>query len=239
MFDLSDAYRALELEPGASAAEIREAWRDLATVWHPDRFPDNERLRRKAEERLKRINLAYERLRSANGMAADPSPHGYRSASDVEVDPWEVLRDGVRAWNLFRQKYSDVRPAFPGAQLARRAFEGIDFRECDLGRADLSGADLYKANLSRSTLRRANLSGADLNRAIALAADLTEANLSEANLASADRRGAALVRATFTGTNLVGARLEGADLGGAVGLTLRQLESAEIDAATRLPGKLG
>jgi hypothetical protein len=52
----------LGLEPGATLDEIKEAHRDLAKVWHPDRFGHDLRLRAKAEERLKEINGAYEGL---------------------------------------------------------------------------------------------------------------------------------------------------------------------------------
>lgn len=57
-------YQILEIEPGASPAEIREAYLDLAIVWHPDRFSDNPRLQKKAEEKIKRINAAYAFLKT-------------------------------------------------------------------------------------------------------------------------------------------------------------------------------
>jgi hypothetical protein len=57
------ALRVLGLPPGSSADDIKGAWRDLAKVWHPDRFPHDERLRRKAGDNLGRINEAYEALR--------------------------------------------------------------------------------------------------------------------------------------------------------------------------------
>jgi hypothetical protein len=58
-----DRYLAiLELGPGASLDEIKQAYRDLAQVWHPDRYPSNPRLRSKAEERFKTINDAYQKL---------------------------------------------------------------------------------------------------------------------------------------------------------------------------------
>ena len=53
----------LGLSPGATPEQIQEAYRDLAKVWHPDRFGQDPRLRTKAEERLKRINEAREKLR--------------------------------------------------------------------------------------------------------------------------------------------------------------------------------
>ena len=60
------ALRVLGLPPGASANEIKSAWRDLAKVWHPDRFQHDERLRQKAGDNLGRINEAYESLRDYN-----------------------------------------------------------------------------------------------------------------------------------------------------------------------------
>jgi curved DNA-binding protein CbpA len=59
-----EAFDVLALEPGATAAEIKEAYRDLVKVWHPDRFGHDPRLRRKAEEKLHEINDAYRVLQS-------------------------------------------------------------------------------------------------------------------------------------------------------------------------------
>src|SRR5258705_12363455 len=51
--------RALGLAPGASEQAIREAYRGLVKVWHPDRFGTDPRLRQKAEEKLKEVNAAF------------------------------------------------------------------------------------------------------------------------------------------------------------------------------------
>ncbi len=57
-------YQVLEIEAGASQADIRQAYKDLAKVWHPDRFCSDAALQQKAQEKLKRINAAYEFLKS-------------------------------------------------------------------------------------------------------------------------------------------------------------------------------
>jgi len=46
----------------ATQAEIKDAYRVLAKVWHPDRFQGDERLRQQAEEKLKEINAAHQLL---------------------------------------------------------------------------------------------------------------------------------------------------------------------------------
>ncbi|NEQ37102.1 MAG: J domain-containing protein [Okeania sp. SIO3I5] len=63
MDEINQYYKILELEPGASLEEVKEAYRDLAFVWHPDRFVQNPRLQAKAQTRLKEINEAYHKLR--------------------------------------------------------------------------------------------------------------------------------------------------------------------------------
>ncbi len=62
MDDISACYRILDLEPGASLEDVKCSYRELVKVWHPDRFRGDPKLQAKAEEKLKRINLAYERL---------------------------------------------------------------------------------------------------------------------------------------------------------------------------------
>lgn len=57
--DPNQAYRVLGLQPGATLDEVKTAFRDLAQVWHPDRFPENDRLREKAMQNQKLINEAY------------------------------------------------------------------------------------------------------------------------------------------------------------------------------------
>ncbi|KAM3116445.1 GUN4 domain-containing protein [Phormidesmis sp. 146-33] len=64
MGNIAHYFQTLEIEPEATQAEIKQAYRDLILVWHPDRFCDNPRLRQKAEVKIKKINAAYEFLKS-------------------------------------------------------------------------------------------------------------------------------------------------------------------------------
>lgn len=64
-------YELLGVAPGVSARELKQAYHDLAKVWHPDRFSHDPRLQQKAQEKLKEINEAYEHLTS--GRAARPT----------------------------------------------------------------------------------------------------------------------------------------------------------------------
>ena len=55
LFDLPDAF---------TEAQLKQAYHDLVQVWHPDKHSHNERLRKKADEKMKEINQAYEVLQS-------------------------------------------------------------------------------------------------------------------------------------------------------------------------------
>ncbi len=82
---LDDCYRLLDLDRRASAEEIKRAHRDLTKVWHPDRFGHDAALRRKAEEKLKAINEAYEMI-----LASHPEDHLLHDDPGEEAPAWRI-----------------------------------------------------------------------------------------------------------------------------------------------------
>jgi len=60
--NLKQCYAILEIEETASIEEIKQAYRDLIAIWHPDRHARNPRLQEKATEKLKALNTAYDSL---------------------------------------------------------------------------------------------------------------------------------------------------------------------------------
>lgn len=60
-----DPYAVLGLDRGAGDGEIKRAYRKLINQHHPDKLGDvHEELKRRAEERAREINAAYERIRA-------------------------------------------------------------------------------------------------------------------------------------------------------------------------------
>jgi hypothetical protein len=78
---VKEALDVLALRPGATLVEIKEAYRDLVKVWHPDRFGSDARLRQKAEDKLKEINKAYLVLQSDRGGGSAVEPDGFAASS--------------------------------------------------------------------------------------------------------------------------------------------------------------
>jgi DnaJ domain len=81
----NEALEVLALRPGATPVQIKEAYRDLVKVWHPDRFGSDARLRVKAEVKLQRINEAYRVLQSDGGVVAAPAARSSSSSSAAVV----------------------------------------------------------------------------------------------------------------------------------------------------------
>lgn len=83
-----DAWAVLGLQPGASAAELKHAFRQQARRWHPDLNPGDPT----AEERFKSINAAYAVLsdpsrqqawrQSVDSGASGEELHGFPSFED-------------------------------------------------------------------------------------------------------------------------------------------------------------
>jgi uncharacterized protein YjbI with pentapeptide repeats len=130
----------------------------------------------------------------------------------------EILKQGVRAWNLWRNGHKDVRPDLGGADLTRINLTGVDFSGAVLAganftRAVLAGADLGGALLTRAVIGHADLSQADLTGADLGGAILLNANFREADLSHADLGDSLLMGIDFSYAVLGGADFTGASLG--------------------------
>jgi uncharacterized protein YjbI with pentapeptide repeats len=93
-----------------------------------------------------------------------------------------LLKQGVAAWNEWRQEDPRLLANLSGANLRGAHLSGANLYGVDLGGADLRGADLYGVDLRGADLRGANLSEVYLGRATLTAANLSGADLTNASL---------------------------------------------------------
>jgi hypothetical protein len=142
----------------------------------------------------------------------------------------DILKQGIEAWNEWRENNSDIIPNLTKANL-RNAFLG----NADLKCANLENADLKNASLWKADLGYANLENADLKNASLWKADLRNANLEYADLENANLRNAFLENADLGNANLENANLGNANLGNAnlgnANLGNANLENANLENA--------
>lgn len=84
MADIQEYYQIFGLQYGASLAEIKIAYRRLVKEHHPDRFPYDSVLQKQAEEKIKKINIAYEALLIYQPKTPDPDRQ--TTHSKIHVD---------------------------------------------------------------------------------------------------------------------------------------------------------
>ena len=145
----------------------------------------------------------------------------------------EILKQGVKVWNQWREENPGVQPDLSKADLTKESFMRSNPRVASLTKLEVlreiaTGDHLRGANLSGANLGGANLTGADLRDVNLIGSYLNSANLSGANLTRADLGkvqlvGSNLLRATFReahfkDTVLYGTLFIDANLTGAQGL---------------------
>lgn len=79
------ACQILAIDINATLAQIKDAYRNLARQWHPDRFIDPTE-KQTAEERFKQINAAYEYLKKE----IEAIDRGFAQSSKVRSDQSDV-----------------------------------------------------------------------------------------------------------------------------------------------------
>ncbi len=72
-----DPHDVLGVEPGASAEEVRAAWRSLARRHHPDLTADDPEAARRATRRMAEINAAYASLTRPDGKGRGRRHEGH------------------------------------------------------------------------------------------------------------------------------------------------------------------
>src|SRR3712207_4639826 len=125
--ELERYWELLGVRPRASAQELKEAYRDLAKVWHPDRFAHDPRLQRKAQEQLKEINEAYRRLVSGDCKTATRARRDERDAHEQRATyapPRAARTDSARDRSQHESPH-EASAAVADVRVATRSRRGV------------------------------------------------------------------------------------------------------------------
>jgi uncharacterized protein YjbI with pentapeptide repeats len=145
-----------------------------------------------------------------------------------------IYREGVTAWNQWREANPYIQPDLSSASLDSGAdYIGANFSYAILYQATFADGTFRGADFDHADLRGANMSYADLRGANMSYADLTEAKLTEAKL-----NGTNLSQADLSQADLYGAHIFGTNLSTARNLTQLQLDTVLGCNDATLPNEL-
>lgn len=126
-----DYYKILEVEPTATADQIKKSYRRLAMTYHPDRNPGNA----EAEEKFKEINEAYDVLSNAEKRAkfdlmrdGKNNPQDYYSRTSTKTSTSADTDDGPDFdFEYFKRKTGEYSEFFKNFFNKSSLFKGDDF----------------------------------------------------------------------------------------------------------------
>jgi len=90
--NIRKSFELLEIGMNATEDEAKQAYKDLVSVWHPDRFSHNPRLKKKAEEKIKEANLAFETVKdffSATGKSGQSRRKNEKTSPGQSGEPFK------------------------------------------------------------------------------------------------------------------------------------------------------
>ena len=134
---------------------------------------------------LRLCQEVWHQPRSGWGKIVEKLLLGYGLRKGVVVanpEHVEILKQGVKVWNKWREENPETKPDLSGAHLLGAILQRADLSGADLNGAFLRQAHLYGADLSKANLKNAILVGATLSKANLTGADLTGANLASCSM---------------------------------------------------------
>ena len=127
--DLKRCLEVLELKNATSTNQVKHAYRELVHVWHPDRFPPNSPIKKRADEKMREINIAYEQLiaylsadhqKDKLSLLGTKASIGSASRQPVSKQAAEKKTGYAKGYDKTKSTTPRVRPAVSPAAVGRK-----------------------------------------------------------------------------------------------------------------------
>ncbi len=105
---MNNPYQVLGISPNASDEEVKQAYRELARKYHPDKYRDSD-LADLASEKMKEINAAYEEIQKQRSMRGKGTAGGGTAGSGQQSSDPEASAIFAQVRVLINQ--NDIREA--------------------------------------------------------------------------------------------------------------------------------
>ena len=121
----NDPYKVLGVSRDATDEEIKKAYRALARKYHPDNYTDSN-LADLAEEKMKEINEAYDKIQSERSGKSSSSSYGYGggTSSNPRFNEIRIL--------INQRRYSEAEIRLDSMSIADRNAEWNFLKACVL-----------------------------------------------------------------------------------------------------------
>ncbi|HSE83720.1 MAG TPA: universal stress protein [Thermodesulfobacteriota bacterium] len=106
--DVDKSLELFGLSSNFTERQLKEAYRDLVQIWHPDKYVNKPRLYGKAQERLIEINKAYEVLQEY--LRNSDTASGKRGMSSAGKPASNLKGTDAQAGSKFRQNRENPKP---------------------------------------------------------------------------------------------------------------------------------
>jgi WD40 repeat protein len=150
MDKITEYYQIFGLEISASPEEVKQAYRNLVKIWHPDRFMGDVQQKLKAEAEIKKINQAYDAIKSYLDSFDNPATQHKITEPHIntnKTNPKVYYEQGIKyaenqKWNEAIAEFSQAIRLNPN-YLEAYQYRGFVFSK--LGYENRANADLEKA----------------------------------------------------------------------------------------------
>jgi nucleotide-binding universal stress UspA family protein len=110
--DIDQSLGLFELHKNFTLEELDQSHKDLVQVWHPDKYANNPRLQKRADEKLKEINSAYGLLKEFLSKSEFSSGKSNRNQGSLPHSTGKMRHEHLKSQE--RQTYERGDPIYIG-----------------------------------------------------------------------------------------------------------------------------